>query len=243
MATRNLPSGSTGKPTKQRRVPKYKGAEAESVDKQIPIVPYNDNQKLYKKALERGGQTIALGPSGTGKTWMPITHACNLYLQRKIKKIILTRPAVSVGKSLGALPGDMGDKFGPWLSPLTTTMEEHLGKGTLETAIKNGNIVMAPLEYMRGSSFKDAFVVADEAQNLTVEEFKMLVTRIGENCSLVLCGDIKQSDIKAQSGLSKAIHLAKKYNMDIDVIEFTVDDIVRSETCKAWITAFYEENL
>lgn len=226
-----------------KRATKYKGAEEESLSKLVSILPRNENQRAYVDALKTSNQVIALGPSGTGKTWIPVTFACNLLLSRKIERIILTRPAVSVGKSLGSLPGDMGEKYGPWLSPLLTTMEEQLGKNKVDTDIKNGNIRMAPLEYMRGSSFNDAFVICDEAQNLTVEEFKMLATRIGENCTFVLSGDIRQSDIKHQSGLSKAIHLAKKYHMDIPVIEFGVDDIVRSDICKEWIKAFYEENL
>jgi len=226
-----------------KRVTKYKDAEEESVGKLVPILPRNENQRTYLDALKKSNQVIALGPSGTGKTWIPVTFACNLYLGRKIDKIILTRPAVSVGKSLGALPGDMNEKYAPWLSPLLSVMEEQMGKGVVETSVKNGNIRMAPLEYMRGSSFNDAFVICDEAQNLTIEELKMLTTRIGENCTFVLSGDIRQSDIKQQSGLSKAIHLAKKYQMDIPVIEFTVDDIVRSDVCKQWIQAFYEENL
>jgi len=226
-----------------KRVTKYKGAEGESVGKLVPILPRNENQRTYLDALKKSNQVIALGPSGTGKTWIPVTFACNLYLGRKIDKIILTRPAVSVGKSLGALPGDLNEKYAPWLSPLLSVMEEQMGKGVVETSVKNGNIRMASLEYMRGSSFNDAFVICDEAQNLTIEELKMLTTRIGENCTFVLSGDIRQSDIKQQSGLSKAIHLAKKYQMDIPVIEFTVDDIVRSDVCKQWIQAFYEENL
>jgi len=226
-----------------KRVTKYKNAEEESVGKLVPILPRNENQRSYLEALKKSSQVIALGPSGTGKTWMPVTFACNLYLGRKIDKIILTRPAVSVGKSLGSLPGDMGEKYGPWLSPLLSVMEEQMGKGVVETSVKNGNIRMAPLEYMRGSSFNDAFVICDEAQNLTIEELKMLTTRIGENCTFVLSGDIRQSDIKQQSGLSKAIHLAKKYQMDIPIIEFTLDDVVRSDICKQWVTAFYEENL
>ena len=226
-----------------KRVTKYKGAEEESVAKLVPILPRNENQRTYLEALKKSNQVIALGPSGTGKTWIPVTFACNLYLGRKIDKIILTRPAVSVGKSLGALPGDMNEKYAPWLSPLLNVMEEQMGKGVVETSVKNGNIRMSPLEFMRGSSFNDAFVICDEAQNLTIEELKMLTTRIGENCTFVLSGDIRQSDIKQQSGLSKAIHLAKKYQMDIPVIEFTVDDIVRSDVCKQWIQAFYEENL
>lgn len=226
-----------------KRTTKYKGAGEESVSKLVSILPRNENQKLYLNALKNSSQVIALGPSGTGKTWIPVTFACNLYLSRKIDKIILTRPAVSVGKSLGSLPGDIGEKYGPWLSPLLTTMEEQLGKGVVDTGVKSGNIRMSPLEYMRGSSFNNAFVICDEAQNLTVEEFKMLVTRIGENCTFVLSGDVRQSDIKSQSGLSKALHLAKKYNMGIPIIEFEVDDIVRSDVCKEWIKAFYGEGL
>lgn len=226
-----------------KRASKFKGAEQEGVSKTKTLTPLNENQRLYIQALKQHTQVIVLGPSGTGKTYVAATHAANLYANKSIDKIIITRPAVSVGKSLGALPGTMEEKFGPWLSPVLSVLEEQLGKGVVETGVKNGNIVMAPLEYMRGSSFKNAFVLADECQNLDIAQFKMLVTRIGENCTLVMNGDIKQSDIKEQSGLSKAIHLAKKHNIDAVVVEFTLDDIVRSDICKQWVTAFYEENL
>jgi phosphate starvation-inducible PhoH-like protein len=226
-----------------KRATKFKGAEAEAAAKTIPLVPLNSSQKLYIDALKTHQQVIVLGPSGTGKTYIAATYAANLYVNKKIDKIIVTRPAVSVGKSLGALPGTMEEKFGPWLSPVLSVLEEHLGKNKLETDIKNGNIQMAPLEYMRGSSFKDAFVLADECQNLDVAQFKMLVTRIGDNCKLVMNGDIRQSDIKEQSGLSKAIHLAKKYNIQASVVEFGLEDVVRSDICKQWLEAFYEEGL
>ncbi|CAB4124419.1 PhoH Phosphate starvation-inducible protein PhoH, predicted ATPase [uncultured Caudovirales phage] len=225
------------------RVSKYKGAEEESATKIINIVPMNDNQKLYIDALKTKRQVIVLGPSGTGKTYVAATIAANMYAKKQISKIIITRPAVSVGKSLGALPGDIGEKFGPWLSPVISVLEEQLGKGVVETGIKNGNIQMAPLEYMRGSSFHDAFLLCDEMQNLDIAQFKMLVTRVGENCKLVMNGDVRQSDIKDQSGLSKALHLAKKYAIDASIIEFGLDDVVRSEICKQWLTAFYEEGL
>lgn len=228
---------------KGKRVSRYKREPEEVKSKLCELVPMNDNQKSYINALKNHKQVIVVGPSGTGKTFCAATHAANLYLTKAIQKIIITRPAVSVGKSLGALPGTLEEKFGPWLSPVLSVLEEQLGKGVVETGIKNGNIVMAPLEYMRGSSFKNSFVLLDEGQNLDIAQFKMLVTRIGENCTLVINGDIKQSDIKEQSGLSKAIHLVKKYGMDAAIVEFGIEDIVRSDICKAWIQAFYEENL
>lgn len=226
-----------------KRASKFAKAQQEGEGKLVPLTPLNDNQKLYIEALHKHNQIIVLGPSGTGKTWCAATYAANQYAIRAIDKIIITRPAVSVGKSLGSLPGDLGDKFGPWLSPVLSVLEEQLGKGMVETGVKSGNIVMAPLEYMRGSSFNNAFVLADECQNLDVAQFKMLVTRIGENCKLVMNGDIAQSDIRDQSGLSKAIHLAKKYNIDAVVVEFGLGDVVRSDICKQWLTAFYEEKL
>jgi phosphate starvation-inducible PhoH-like protein len=122
-------------------------------------------------------------------------------------------------------------------------LNEHLGKGVVETGIKNGNIEMAPLSTMRGRSFKNAFILVDEAQNLTVAEMKMFLTRVGKGCKVVINGDIKQSDINVQSGLSKVIHLVKKYNLQVPIIEFGVEDIVRSDICKQWILAFEEEKL
>jgi phosphate starvation-inducible PhoH-like protein len=183
------------------------------------------------------------GYSGTGKTFLASTVAANMYANRQIDKIILTRPNVSVGKDLGYFPGDINEKFAPWATPVLEVLTERLGKGVVETGIKNGNIELAPMSVMRGRSFKNAFVILDEAQNTTVAEIKMFLTRIGEGCRVVINGDIKQSDLKEASGLSKIIHIAKKYKMEIPIIEFTKDDIVRSEICKNWIIGFENEGL
>jgi phosphate starvation-inducible PhoH-like protein len=226
-----------------RRKSKYKNAEAEAAASVVALLPMNDNQKLYIDAINSNQQVIVLGPSGTGKTFIAATAAANAYARREIDRIVVTRPNVSVGKDLGYLPGSLEEKYAPWVLPVFEVLEKQLGKAVVETGVKNGNIEMAPLATMRGRSFRDAFVILDEAQNTTIHEMKMLLTRVGENCKIILNGDIRQSDIKEQSGLSKIMHLAKKYHMDVPVIEFTVDDIVRSDICKAWVIAFMEEGL
>lgn len=224
-----------------KRATKYKNADDEAEAKLVTLSPLNDNQKLYINYLKEYDQVIVCGFSGTGKTYIAATMAANMYAQKKIDKIILTRPNIAVGKDLGYFPGTLEEKFQPWALPILDVLIEQLGKGMVETAIKNGNIEMAPLSTMRGRSFHDAFIILDEAQNTSVSEIKMFLTRIGKDCKVVINGDIKQSDINRQSGLSKIIHLVKKHNMPVPVVEFGVDDIVRSDICKQWIIAFEAE--
>ena len=226
------------KKTEGKRVSKYKGADNENLSRISSLVPLNDNQKLYINALKTADQVIVCGFSGTGKTFIAATQAANMYATKEIDKIIITRPNVSVGKDLGYFPGSLEEKFSPWAMPVLEVIQDQLGKGVVETAIKSGNIEMAPLSTMRGRSFKNAFIILDEAQNTSVAEVKMFLTRIGQNCKVVINGDIRQSDIQQQSGLAKIIHLAKKFNMEVPIIEFGVDDIVRSDICKNWIIAF-----
>lgn len=228
---------------KGKRQSRYKNAEEEAVSRILTLKPLNDNQALYLNALQYSDQMIVCGYSGTGKTYLAATYAANLYAARGVGKIILTRPNISVGKDLGYFPGTLEEKFAPWAAPVLDVLNEQLGKGVVDTGIKNGNIEMAPLSTMRGRSFHDAFIILDEAQNTTIPEIKMFLTRIGKGCKVVINGDVKQSDINTQSGLSKIIHLAKKYQLPVPVIEFGVDDIVRSDMCKAWIMAFEGEKL
>jgi len=231
-----------GKP-KGKRVSRYKNAPEEATVRTVKLVAMNDTQQRYISALQTHNQIIVTGFSGTGKTFIAASHAANLYANRKIDRIIITRPNIAVGKDLGYLPGTLEEKYTPWIMPVLDVLEQQLGKNVVETGMKNGNIQMVPLSVMRGRSFNKSFIIVDEAQNLTIHEMKMLLTRVGKECTIVINGDIKQSDINQQSGLSKILHLAKKYNMDIPTIEFGVDDIVRSDICKQWIIAFEEEKL
>jgi phosphate starvation-inducible PhoH-like protein len=225
---------------KTRRTTKYKNADAKNTS---GIVPKTDAQRRLIEAIGASSQVIVLGFAGTGKTYVTATMAADLYTLKKIDKIVITRPMVSVGKDIGILPGDLGEKVAPWALPVLDVLQKHWGKGVLDTAIKNGNVEMAPLAMMRGRSFENAFVIADEAQNITPAELKMLLTRIGEGSTIVLNGDVMQSDLKGDSGLSKIAHLAKKHMLPVPIIEFGLEDIVRSDICKQWVKVFYEESL
>jgi len=228
------------KPKRTRRKTTYKGAAAKKVS---GIVPKTDKQKELLDALKSSSQVFILGPAGTGKTYVTATYAADLYTTKEIDKIVITRPHVAVGKELGFLKGDLQEKTMPWALPVLDVLEKHLGKGTVETGIKNGNIEMAPLALMRGRSFDNAFIIVDETQNITTHELKMLLTRVGEDTTIVLNGDIQQSDLKEADGLSKVIHLAKKHMLPVPIIEFGVDDIIRSDICAQWVKVFMKENL
>ena len=207
------------------------------------VLPMNDRQAEYISALSTSSQIIVFGPSGTGKTYVVSSYAASLYHTKEIDKIVITRPHVSVGKDLGYLKGDLEEKTKPWAMPVIDVLEQQLGKGVVETGIKNGNIEMAPLALMRGRSFNNAFVICDEAQNITFHELKMLLTRVGKNTKLVLNGDIMQSDLKEADGLSKVIHLVKKHMLPVPIVEFSVEDIVRSDMTRMWVEVFVKEKL
>jgi len=209
----------------------------------ISLVPRNDNQKHYINSLDDSDQVIVFGPAGTGKTYVVSTYAANAFHMKDINKIVITRPHVAVGRDIGFLPGTLEEKSAPWALPVIDVIQKHLGKGVVETALKSGNIEVAPLALMRGRSFERCFVICDEAQNITIQELKMLVTRIGSGSKLVLNGDVQQSDLKEADGLSKIVHLAKKHQLPIPIVEFGVNDIVRSDICRQWITTFMKEGL
>lgn len=208
-----------------------------------PIQPLNATQEAYLDALRSSPQVIVLGPAGTGKTWIAATYAADLYRNRQIDKIILTRPNVPCGRSLGYFPGTLEDKFAPWAAPVVEAIKERIGKAAYEIALKNGTIEMVPFEVMRGRSWKNAFILLDEAQNTTLVEIKTFLTRIGEDSTVVINGDVSQCDLEQGSGLRKIIHLIKSQMLPVPVIEFSRDEIVRSGVCAMWVRAFNEANL
>ena len=205
-----------------------------------PIKALNATQDEYLDALRNSPQVVVLGPAGTGKTWIAATHAADLFRQRRIRKIILTRPNVPSGRSLGFFPGSLEEKFGPWAAPVIEAIKERIGAAAFEIAVKNGDIEMVPFEVMRGRSWRDAFILLDEPQNATPAEMKTFLTRIGEDCTVVINGDVSQCDLRETSGLRTVIHLIKSRMLPVPIVEFTLNDIVRSGVCEMWVRAFEE---
>ena len=208
-----------------------------------PVRALNPTQADYLGALRKAPQVIVLGPAGTGKTWIAATHAADLYRNRAIDKIILTRPNVPCGRSLGFFPGSLEDKFAPWAAPVTQAIKDRIGKAAYDIALKNGGIELVPFEVMRGRSWKNAFVLLDEAQNCTPAELKTFLTRIGDACTVVINGDVSQCDLGSDSGLRTVIDMIDAQDLPVPVIEFTRADIVRSGICAMWVEAFEQAKL
>ena len=221
----------------------FQGSKFETERVLPPIKALNPTQASYLDALHTSPQVIVLGPAGTGKTWIAATYAADLFRNRKIDKIILTRPNVPCGRSLGFFPGTLEDKFAPWAAPVVEAIKERIGKAAYEIALKSGAIELVPFEVMRGRSWKNAFVLFDEAQNSTPAEIKTFLTRIGEDCTVVVNGDVSQCDLTQASGLRSIIHMIKSQMLPVPLIEFTRADIVRSGICGMWVRAFDEANL
>jgi len=208
-----------------------------------PIRPLNAAQADYLDALRAHPQVIALGPAGAGKTWIAAAFAADLYRGGQVSRIILTRPNAPCGRSLGFFPGSLDDKFAPWAAPVLDALRERMGAGAFDIARKNGAIELAPFEVMRGRSWRRAFVLLDEAQNATPAQMKMFLTRIGEDCRVVVNGDASQSDISETSGLAVALDLVRRSRLPIPVIAFGYGDIVRSPICAMWARAFHEAGI
>jgi phosphate starvation-inducible PhoH-like protein len=202
-----------------------------------PIEAKTENQKRYINAIKHYTLTFGTGPAGVGKTWLCAALAAEALKEGHIEKIIITRPAVEAGESMGFLPGELDQKFDPFLQPFKDVLNERLGKGFVDYLTKAGRIEAAPLAYMRGRTFKNAFVILDEAQNTTPKLMEMFLTRIGVDCKVVVNGDIKQSDIRGVSGLEDAVRRCSHIPA-VKHVEFTRLDVVRSGLVQEIVEAY-----
>ncbi|PCI34557.1 MAG: phosphate starvation-inducible protein PhoH [Alphaproteobacteria bacterium] len=205
------------------------------------ISPRSVNQALYVKALRETNMTFGLGPAGTGKTFLAVAMAVSHLLEGKVERIILTRPAVEAGEKLGFLPGDIREKVDPYLRPLFDALGQMISIEQTERRLENGDIEVAPLAFMRGRTLSNAFVILDEAQNTSPMQMKMFLTRFGENCRMVVCGDPSQVDLPngTPSGLSHALDILDGID-DISFIRFTADDVVRHPLVGKIVRAYDE---
>lgn len=195
--------------------------------RQKPLEALNDRQADYISAIRSNTLIFGTGPAGTGKTFVATSLAADELAKRNIKKILLTRPAQECGEKLGFLPGELDQKFEPYLRPFRDVLNRRLGAGFVDCALKNGKIEALPMAYMRGMTFEDCWVLLDEAQNATPLQMKMFLTRIGERCTVIVNGDLSQQDIPGESGLSHALMIARDLP-SVEEVQFTRDDIVRS---------------
>ena len=204
-----------------------------------PIKPKTIGQKKYIESVLKNTITIGVGPAGTGKTYLAVAAAVAAFRERKVNRIILTRPAVEAGERLGFLPGDLQSKVDPYLRPLYDALFDMLGPETYNTYLEKGNIEVAPLAYMRGRTLDDSFIILDEAQNTSREQMKMFLTRLGFNSKMVITGDVTQIDLPADkaSGLKEAMKVLDGVD-DIAICRFTGADVVRHALVQQIIAAY-----
>jgi phosphate starvation-inducible PhoH-like protein len=208
------------------------------VDKVIPpLRALTEAQGQYIAAQRTDEIVFGVGCAGTGKTYVALALACEQLLNKEIESIIVVRPLVETGRALGAMPGTLEEKISPYFLPVIATLEERLGKSKFHYYLKRGQIKFLPLELLRGSTFNDATVVLDEAQNTTTEQVKMFLTRMGKNCRLVLNGDDFQQDLRGTSGLVDAIRRLEHLD-GIRVVRFEPSDIVRNPLIKSILIAY-----
>jgi phosphate starvation-inducible PhoH-like protein len=202
----------------------------------VILHPRNKNQATYLQKLQDESKNIvlAIGPAGTGKTLLAVQNGIRQFQEGKVEKIIVTRPAVSVDEDLGFLPGTLNEKMAPWTRPIFDVLGEYYQQKDIENMLYENVIEISPLAYMRGRTFKNAYVIADEMQNATINQMKMLLTRLGEGSKMVVTGDLAQADRLKDNGLINFIELLNKHKKleRIDVVHFDNKDIERHEAVK-----------
>ena len=207
------------------------------------VIARSEKQSDYIKALKENDIVMSLGPAGTGKSFLAVSVGVTLLMEKKIDRVILSRPAVEAGEKLGFLPGDMKEKVDPYLRPLYDALYELFGVDKIDKKIESGEIEIAPLAFMRGRTLKNCFAILDEAQNATETQIKMFLTRIGENSKLVVNGDPSQIDLfnKSHSGLIKSKEILKDVK-EIKIIEFDHNDVVRHPLVSKIIRAYQKKS-
>ena len=207
------------------------------------VIARSEKQSEYIKALKENDIVISIGPAGTGKSFLAVSVAITLLMEKKIERVILSRPAVEAGEKLGFLPGDMKEKVDPYLRPLYDALYELFGADKIDKKIETGEIEIAPLAFMRGRTLKNCFAILDEAQNATETQIKMFLTRIGENSKLVVNGDPSQVDLinKGHSGLIKSKNILKDLK-EIKIVEFDHTDVVRHPLVSKIIRAYQKKS-
>jgi phosphate starvation-inducible PhoH-like protein len=191
------------------------------------VKPRTANQEALLAAIDSHPLTLVLGPAGTGKTYLAVAKAVDALGNGRVARIVITRPVVEAGESLGFLPGDIAEKMDPWMRPIYDALSDRLGARTLRQMLKDGTVEIAPLAYMRGRTISRSFLVVDEAQNMTFMQIKMLLTRLGWHSSMVVTGDPDQTDLLPQmSGLAEAAQRLEALD-GVAVVRMTAQDIVR----------------
>ena len=194
------------------------------------VIPKSDNQRDYNRVLYSINKPMvfAVGPAGTGKTMLACCAAIQGYNDRTYKRIVLTRPVVSVEEDIGFLPGTMEEKMDPWTRPIMDIFAEYYTQNDIQYMIKEKIIEICPLAYMRGRTFKDAFIIADEMQNATPNQMKMLLTRVGKGTKLIVTGDLEQSDLGSDNGLANILNKMENIQMEyVSLVDMCKDDIIR----------------
>lgn len=212
--------------------------------KQVTILPRNRNQESYVLKLldETKDIVFGIGPAGTGKTLLAVQVAVKLFKEGAVDKIIVTRPAVSVDEDLGFLPGTLEQKMAPWTRPIFDVLREYFSAREIEGMIAEGIIEIAPLAYMRGRTFKNSFILADEMQNATPNQMKMLLTRLGEGSMMAVTGDLAQADRLKDNGLINFVNLLRQsQSTHIDIVNFGQQDIERHEAVKEVLRVYGDE--
>lgn len=194
-------------------------------------------QKKYLNVIKNNILTFATGCAGTGKSYIALSYAAEQLKAKRISKIIITRPLVEAGEKVGYLPGLLEEKLSPYFDPMIAILNKRLGQSYTDYLIKRNIIEAKPLAYLRGSTFENSMVILDESQNTTPAQMMMFLTRIGENCKMIVDGDLAQSDIRGESGLHDALSRLKPVN-NVGHIHFTIDDVVRSGICKDILIAY-----